>query len=507
MTISTYARSGSIIRNGHLQLSISLDHSETGTLQSQIFNQLRDLILSGHLKGKDPLPTTRELSAQLNVSRNTAILAYDRLISEGYICTKPNVGTYVSPDLPDTALLSLRLDSEAMSDLSTPAEKNQKKLDHFRTHQLAKPERGRLAVDFWVGRPDARSFPHKAWAQFVKNRLKNSGNHLTTYSDPAGLLELRQAIAKHLAPARGVIVDPDQIIIVSGCQDGFNLTSRLLIRPGTTAIIESPSYQGAAFVFENLGATLYPVSVDREGLKVDELPALKCALAYVTPSHQYPTGATLSLQRRIALLSWATQQDAYILEDDYDSDFRFVGSPLTALKGLDSHERVIYLGTFSKCMGPGLRLGYVVVPRRLVDSFKRMKMLMNNGEGWLEQAAMADFMNSGEFIRHLRRIRHLYRERRDALIFSLKKHFGNCEIYGDQAGMHLVWKLSKSYPSAKEVEEKGFNVGVGVCSLATGSALCFGSEEEERLLMLGFAALTVEEIEDGVRRLAITLRK
>jgi GntR family transcriptional regulator / MocR family aminotransferase len=502
MTISAYARSGTIVRNGPLQLSISLDHSEKETLQAQIFNQLRDLILNGHLKGKDPLPTTRELSAQLSVSRNTAILAYERLISEGYICTKPNVGTFVSADLPDTGFLSLRHDQETQSIFTKSTPQEDKNIGHFRTHQLAKPERRRLAVDFWVGRPDARSFPHKSWTQFIKNRLKNAGIQLTNYSDPAGLLELRQAIAKHIAPARGIIADADQIIIVGGCQDGFNLTSRLLIKNGTTAIVESPCYQGAAYVFESLGATLCPVSVDREGLIIEELPKIQGALAYVTPSHQYPLGVTMSLQRRIELLAWATQQDAYILEDDYDSDFRFVGSPLTALKGLDSHERVIYLGTFSKCMGPGLRLGYIVVPRRLVDSFKRMKMLMNNGQGWLEQAAMADFMNSGEFGRHLRRIRHLYKERRDALIRALKNHFENCEIAGDQAGMHLIWKLAKSYPSAKDVEAKGLSAGVGVCSLTTGSALCFSSEDEERLIMLGFVALTEKEIEDGIARLA-----
>ena len=506
MTDTTYGRTGSIVRNGPLQLSIALDHSEKETLQSQIFNQLRDLILNGHLKGKDPLPTTRELSVQLSVSRNTAILAYERLISEGYICTKPNVGTFVSPDLPDTAFLSLPHERHALPHGIKSSIKTEKDLDYVRTHQLAPPERRRLAVDFWVGRPDARSFPHKIWAQFIKNRLKNAGAQLTSYSDPAGLLELRQAIAKHIAPARGIIAEVDQIIIVGGCQDGFNLTSRLLIKPGATAVIESPCYQGAAFVFESLGAKLYPVPVDRDGLKVAELPAIKGALAYVTPSHQYPTGATLSLQRRIELLSWATQQEAYILEDDYDSDFRFNGSPLTALKGLDHHERVIYVGTFSKCMGPGLRLGYIVAPRCLADNFKRMKMLINNGQGWLEQAAMADFMNSGEFGRHLRRIRHLYRERRDALIEALRKHFRNCEIYGDQAGMHLIWKLSQSFPSAKEVEDIGLNAGVGVCSLATGSALPFDSENEQRLLMLGFAALTEEEIENGVSRLASALK-
>lgn len=195
------------------------------------------------------------------------------------------------------------------------------------------------------------------------------------------------------------------------------------------------------------------------------------------------------------------------MEDDYDSDFRFVGSPLTALKGLDRNERVIYLGTFSKCMGPGLRLGYIVVPPRLVESARQMKMLMNNGQSWLEQAAMAEFMSSGEFGRHLRRIRQLYRERRDALLKALQAHFGACEVYGEQAGMHLVWKLPDSLPDASIVEAKGLEAGVGVCSLATGSALRFDENDGgNRLLMLGFVALTEKEIETGIARLAQALR-
>jgi GntR family transcriptional regulator / MocR family aminotransferase len=501
-------RPAPVVRSGHVQLSIILRDTEKSTLQTQIFDQIRTMILNGQLRGDDPLPTTRELSAQLGVSRNTAVLAYERLISEGYIRTKPYVGTFVSPDLPDTAFLSsAEGPGESAATPAAPEPGEGPDAPPLRTHQLADPNRRRLAADFWVGRPDARMFPLKAWSQHIKGRLKSAGTKLTTYSDPAGLLELRQAIAKHLAPARGVVCDPEQIIIVGGCQDGFNLVGRLLVKPGTTAVVESPCYQGAAFVLENLGAKLHPVPIDRDGLDVTQLPAARGALAYVTPSHQYPIGVTLSLQRRIELLSWATQNDAYIMEDDYDSDFRFVGSPLTALKGLDRNERVIYLGTFSKCMGPGLRLGYVVAPRRLVDSLRRMKMLMNNGQSWLEQAAMADFMSSGEFGRHLRRIRQLYRERRDALLHALNRHFGECEIYGEQAGMHLVWKLPEGFPSAKEVEAKGLAAGVGVISLATGSALRFTEDDDgDRLLMLGFVALSEKEIEDGIARLAGALK-
>lgn len=490
-----------------MQLSMTLDESNKTTLQAQIFDQIRAMILNGQLRGDDPLPTTRELSAQLGVSRNTAVLAYERLIAEGYIRTKPYVGTFVSPDLPDTAFLSSASEKAAPA-AAAPEDNGPGEAPHqLRTHRLADPDRRRLVADFWVGRPDARSFPLKAWSQHIKARLKSAGSRLTSYNDPAGLLELRQAIAKHLAPARGVVCDVDQIIIVGGCQDGFNLVGRLLVTPGSTAVVESPCYQGAAFVLESLGAKLHPVPIDRDGLDVTKLPQVEGAVGYVTPSHQYPVGVTLSLQRRIELLAWATQYDAYIMEDDYDSDFRFVGSPLTALKGLDRNERVIYLGTFSKCMGPGLRLGYVVAPRRLVESFRRMKMLMNNGQSWLEQAAMADFMASGEFGRHLRRIRQLYRERRDALLAALHKHFGECEVYGEQAGMHLVWRLPEHFPSAAEVEAKGLAVGVGVCSLATGSALRFDNNDGgDRLLMLGFVALTEKEIEEGIARLATALK-
>lgn len=508
MSMTSLARPTPVVRSGHAQLSILLRETGKATLQTQIFDQIRAMILNGQLRGDDPLPTTRELSAQLGVSRNTAVLAYERLVAEGYIRTRPYVGTFVAPDLPDTAFLS-------KGDAHRPAESPIAEADPedsagpgLRTHQLAKPDRRRLAADFWVGRPDARTFPLKAWSQHIKARLKSAAPKLTSYSDPAGLLELRQAIAKHLAPARGVVADADQIIIIGGCQDGFNLAGRLLVKPGSTAVVESPCYQGAAFVFESLGARLHPAPVDRDGLDVSSLPAVSGAIAYVTPSHQYPIGVTMSLQRRIELLAWAQQNDAYVIEDDYDSDFRFVGSPLTALKGLDRNERVIYLGTFSKCMGPGLRLGYLVAPRRLVDRFRRMKMLTNNGQSWLEQAAMADFMASGEFGRHLRRIRQLYRERRDALLNALATHFGSCEVYGDQAGMHLVWKLPDDLPDAATVEAKGLAAGVGVISLETGSTLRFSAADGgDRMLMLGFVALSEKEIADGVARLAAALRK
>jgi GntR family transcriptional regulator/MocR family aminotransferase len=241
MSISSDVRPNPVVRVGHAQLSIILSESEKATLQTQIFDQIRTMILNGQLRGDDPLPTTRELSAQLGVSRNTAVLAYERLISEGYIRTKPYVGTFVSPDLPDTAFLSAS-SLVAAAPEQPPVENvaGSSPQRHLRTHRLADPERRRLAADFWVGRPDARTFPLRAWSHHIKSRLKVAGSKLTSYSDPAGLLELRQAISKHLAPARGVVCDPDQIIIVGGCQDAFNLVGRLLVTPGSPAVVESP---------------------------------------------------------------------------------------------------------------------------------------------------------------------------------------------------------------------------------------------------------------------------
>ncbi|PWB83577.1 MAG: transcriptional regulator [Methylocystaceae bacterium] len=493
-----------------MQLPIVLDGSEKATLQNQIFDQIRSMIIRGQLKIGDPLPATRELSSQTGVSRNTAVLAYERLIAEGYVQTRPYVGTYVAATAPHTkypSAVRCDFDSSEADRRSIVDESNDDHAAPPRIHSLVNRRRRRLIADFWVGRSDPNSFPLKAWSQLIWNRLKTAGAALTEYNDPAGLPELRQAIADHLGPARGVIAEPDQVVIVGGCQDGFNLLARLLVRPGSPAVVESPCYQGAAYVLESFGAQLYPVPVDHEGLDVAKLPQVEGAVAYVTPSHQYPTGVTLSLRRRIALLSWATEHGAYVVEDDYDSDFRFVGSPFTALKGLDRGERVIYMGTFSKCMGPGLRLGYVVLPRRLVDGANRLKTLMNNGQGWLEQAAMADFMASGGFGRHLRRIRQLYHSRRDALLAAMEKHFGACEVLGDQGGMHLAWRLPEGFPKASDVEARALDAGVGVYALAAGAAIHFGPDDEsDRFLVLGFAALTEREIEAGVARLASALQ-
>jgi len=271
-------------------------------------------------------------------------------------------------------------------------------------------------------------------------------------------------------------------------------------------VTECPCYQGAAYVFNSYGAQINPVPVDEKGLEVAKLPLTRASLAYVTPSHQYPMGVTLALERRVRLLDWAWEVGAYIVEDDYDSDFRHHGSPLTAVAGQDRHGCVIYIGTFSKSIGAGLRLGYLVMPKELVEPARTVKTLMDNGHSWLDQAILADFISSGSYMKHLRNIRHTYLTRRDCLVNSLQEHFGEVRLTGMAGGMHIVWHLPTDFPTAKEVQMLAQDAGVGVYSLEAAAACDLRrSECSDRALALGYSSVSEKQIRDGVARLAAAL--
>ena len=488
-----------------MPLPLKLHAASTISLQTQIFEQIRGMILEGRLRPGDSIPSTRALSEQLGIARNTITLAYERLAAEGYIETRQSVGTFISTQIPEGALYTAT-HGPAATPRSTKRAKSRFSGPPVRSQALVNPHRRKLAADFWVGRPDPDSFPRKTWAQLASKRLLRSGSALTEYRDPSGLLDLRRAISDRVRPTRNITTGADEIIVVGGCQDGLNLVSRMLLTHGSTAVVETPCYQGAAFLFQSFGAKIVAVPVDDHGLDCSRLPDVENAIAYVTPSHQYPLGVTLSLERRLELLAWATETNSYILEDDYDSDFRFHGAPIAALKGLDRTGRVIYLGTFSKSLGAGLRLGYVIFPPELVEFARHMKTLMNNGQPWLEQATLADFMENGDYERHVRRIRKLYYSRRNALLAALKKHFGHAEIVGDEAGMHLAWRIPSHLPPASKIEKLAIEAGIGVYTLASGAAVNFdASTESDRYLVLGFSSLTEREISTGIARLADAL--
>jgi GntR family transcriptional regulator/MocR family aminotransferase len=482
-----------------VQIPLHLDPRAPQPLQAQLFDQLREFVLDGRLAPGMRLPSTRELAAALSIARNTVMAVYERLGAEGYVEARHGAGAFVSTTLPESALRGLRRE---------PVPIDARRDDYagpFRGERpsVYRPRSAANRIDFRVGKPDARMFPIRAWRQIAALSLRRARDELTQYNDPGGLPRLRDAVARHLRIARGIRADPTQVIIVAGVQAALNVIARLLLQPGARVVTESPTYEGAARAFSSYGARLVPVPVDGHGLIAGKLPRTGAALAYVTPSHQFPLGATLILERRLELLAWAEHTGAYVVEDDYDSDFRYESAPLTALQGLDRGERVLYTSTFSKSLGAGLRLGYVVVPPHLVEVATTVKALLDNGHPWLEQAILAEFIERGHFEHHLRRLRKACMLRRDALRNAILEHFPGSRVTGFEGGMHLVWQLPNDGADATTLQGAGARAGVGVYPLAQAHAHLYGNPTPyARTLALGYAALSEGEIRSGIRALA-----
>jgi GntR family transcriptional regulator/MocR family aminotransferase len=482
-----------------LSLPIALTRDLNTTLQEQIYRQVRDGILAGSLGPGLKLPSSRDMASDLAVSRNTVALAFDWLASEGYVESRVGAGTFVAGYLPEAAL-----DARARTAQAPPGPASSRRTPiRFtgRMPALVGRDRPRLGYDFWYGRLDRREFPVAIWRRLILENLSRAGSNLSDYGHPAGDSELRAAIARHLGATRGMHADPERIVITAGAQDGLSLLCRILVGNGSRVIVEDPCYGSAALLFESHGATLQPVPLDSEGLITAALPAgEELALAYVTPSHQFPTGVTLPLDRRLALLAWAAATGAYVVEDDYDSDFRYDSPPLTALSGLDREHRVIYLGSFSKSIGAGLRLGYLVLPPELVAPAIAAKSLASYGQPWLDQAVVADFLNTGAHRLHLRRMLKTYRVRRDLLVNALTDMFGrDIRLTGADAGMHMMWHLPDHLPDAVTVAAAAARFDVGVYPLPVIGARSFGrTADAEGGLILGYSSLSSKEITTGI---------
>jgi GntR family transcriptional regulator/MocR family aminotransferase len=394
--------------------------SVRGAGYRQIYDHIRGAIAAGQLRPGDRLPSTRALATQFGTARGTAEAAYAILAGEGYIVGRGRAGTIVAPDL----------DSSALAGAAVP-----------RPAGRAQPHPIRHTLPFQMGLPALDVFPRKLWSRLAARRTRTISLGDMAYPDPAGYAPLREAIAAYLATSRGITCTPDQIIVTAGYQGALHLIADALLRPGDRVWFEDPGYFRAREVLEDMGADLVPIRVDAEGLRVSdgiEL-ATDARFAVVTPSHQATLGVALSLRRRSALLSWAASAGAWIIEDDYDSEFRYVSRPLPALKSLDRGERVLYAGSFSKTLYPGLRLGYVVVPHRVADLFARANRRRWSGCATFGQAVVADFMEGGHFARHLKRMRGLYASRRQALAEALMAVFGKRIALNLQpGGMHLI---------------------------------------------------------------------
>ena len=480
-----------------MQISVLLDRSRPESLTTQMVDQIRDAIRCARIGPGTRLPSSRRLSEQLAISRNTAVRAYELLLMEGIVESRPASGIYVAEQLPPSAAaMPYRSDSVLQVRMPMPSRP-------ARAQSALHVARNRLLYDFFPGRPSAGLFPLKTWRRLLQGNLSHGGAvGLTQYGEPAGLPALRTAIANHLVAARGIVADPSRIVIVSGIQEGLTLLARLFLARGVLSVVEDPCYHGATLAFEAAGAEIASVAVDQDGLIPDHLPQRAASLLYATPSHQYPTGATLSAARRNEVIEWARRYGCYIIEDDYDCDIRYQGSHLPPLAAL-APDCAVYIGTFSKSLGAGLRLGYMVVPEHIADAVRSEKCLLNNGNPWLEQATLADFMHNGSYAAHLLRVRSHYKDNRDCLIAALRRSFGDVMIDGDSGGLHVLWHLPPGIPDAITVEAIALRARIGVYSLSS-ARVHFQRQTAltSRAIILGYAALSPKQIEKGIARLS-----
>jgi GntR family transcriptional regulator/MocR family aminotransferase len=484
-----------------VHLPIYLEPTSGTTLQERIYNGIRNAVLAHQLALGSRLPSSRELAESIAVSRNTVVLAYDRLAAEGYVELKSGVGTFVTKNLPEQCL-----QADPMEKCEIRPRRNHTPcyptIAFFgQRPAIIEKGAGLPSIDFWYGRADQRVFPMTAWRRIIAHNLGRAAANMIEYPPTAGLPELRQAIAKHVAYNRGINVDWRNVIITGGAQEAFDIIAKLFVKLGTRVAVESPCYQGLAFTLRAHGAVLIPIPVDSEGMNIDHLERQsEVALVCATPSHQFPTGETLTLERRFRMLRWAEQIGAYIVEDDYDGDFRFSASPLPAMVGLDgAADSVLYVGTFSKSLGAGLRRGFMIVPDRVLSAAVCAKALATQGEPWLDQVVLAEFLESGAYRRHLRRLRQSQMQSRDALLNALTKHFGAINVSGTDAGMHLMWRLPPNFPEARDLAGAARKLDVGIYPPSAAGAELFG--EPEQALLFGYPALTEIQIAEGICRL------
>jgi GntR family transcriptional regulator / MocR family aminotransferase len=483
-------------------LLIRLDPNAAAPMYAQIYGHLREAILSGKFPAGTRLPSTRALAADLRISRNTVLIAFEQLVAEGYLEGRAGSSTRVARQLPDDLL---RVRSAA----AKPRNREQRAPVSKRGQAILDAPSGPASSGaepkaFRPHRPALDRFPTAVWAKLMSQVWQKNGEELMGIGLPEGYYPLRREIATYVGAARGVRCEPDQVVITEGSQQALDLCARLLLDPGDPAIVEEPGYLGARTTLVAAGARLLPVAVDENGIDVDAVALHTDArLVYLTPSHQYPLGPTLCLARRLAILEWARQSGAWIVEDDYDSEFRYEGRPVAALQGLDSHGRTIYVGTFSKVLAPGLRIGYLILPPGLVDLFIAGRRLTCGHAAMVEQAVLAEFLAQGHFARHVRRMRLVYQDRQKSLLESAARHLpaGILEMVPRPCGMNVLARLA---PGLKEsdISTEAAKHGLELVGLAP----YYLRKPRAQAFLLGFAALDAQPIDDGMRRLARVLK-
>ncbi|WP_446730775.1 MocR-like pyridoxine biosynthesis transcription factor PdxR [Pseudomonas sp. OTU750018] len=461
-------------------------------LARQLYQALRERILDGRLQSRTRLPASRDLANLLSISRNTVTRAFDQLYAEGYIEGRIGAGTYVA----ELSAVKRPAPAQPLVSTQSPA------LELLHKHHLNPPLSGAPRA-FRVGVPAFDLFPFETWARLSARFWRKPSPARLGYGDPAGDWQLRELIAAYLRNSRGLHCDPAQIVVTNGAQQAISLCAQLLVTPGARVALENPGYRAAGHALAIAGAQLCGVAVDGEGLDVPALTQLEdCRLVYVTPSHQYPTGVTLSLARRLQLLEWAERHNGLIIEDDYDGEYRYSGTPLAPLAALDRQGRVLYVGTFCKIAFPALRLGYLVLPPALAEAFAQRRALDMRHSEIGTQAVMADFIAAGHFQRHIRRMRTAARSRRDALLAGWPADVPGCApLPAVDAGLHLCVRVN-SLARERELISAAERVGVEISALSSywlpGSS---AAEDQRAGLVLGFAAVPEALINEALTAL------
>lgn len=474
---------------------IAVDRSGSQPLHRQIYNSFRAAIVDGRLRPGQQIPSTRILASEIGVSRFPVLNAYAQLLAEGYFESRVGAGTRISTSLPE------QLQSSTPAGAKIPTMSSEPRRVAQRCAQLPSRETFPWMAHFGafrVGQVAFDQFPIQIWSALVARRSRSLPLESLHYGSLMGHPALRLAIANYLKTSRSVRCDPDQILIVNGSQQALEITVRVLLNSGDHVWIEDPCYRLARDVFALNGCRLVPVPVDAEGLNVASGTAThrKARAAFVTPSHQFPLGVTLSASRRLQLVEWAQKYGAWIIEDDYDSEYRYESRPIASLQGLDTKSRVIYIGTFSKVLFPALRLGYIVVPFDLMDRFLTMRRVLDLGPPTFHQEVLADFIEEGHFARHIRRMRLHYGDLRRVLFDSISRTLNDMvEPVGDEAGMHLTVLLRRGQ-SDEDLAQRAVHHKMSLWPLSR-----LYLREPRQGLTLGFGGTTAKEILPAVRKL------
>ena len=483
---------------GALLSTLEIDRSSSTPIYRQIEDFLRQMILDGALLPSQKLPSTRELALELGVSRITIKSVYEQLISEGYVQGKTGAGTFVSEGLDGETPVVPSVDTIRKDYFDGNFSKT---AEHISFSQAS--ARYGSILPFRPGVPALDKFPVKRWNKYLSRATTKSDIANFSYGDLLGSEKLRASIARHLADSRGMKVDPKQILITSGAQQAFVLISYVLMNKNDTIWYENPGHIAGRDLLKIVGGDVSPVPIDKEGLNLPYavLNFSKPKLIFTTPSHQQPLGITMSLQRRLTLLKYAHENASWVIEDDYDSEFRYRGRPLPALAALDKVGRVLYVGTFSKSLFPSVRIGYVVVPEILVDTFAKTRNIFGQTSSAITEEALSNFMDDGGFAEHIRKMRRLYRERRDILLDALKNHCSNIlEPQQTDAGMHIIADI-KNGMSDRLAHSELINAGIDSLPLS----IYYDGSIQRQALVLGFSGVQKKVIPKLVTRMGRVL--